>query len=172
MIDIYEAIEKRRSVRSYKAKTISEAVLNRILEAARLAPSAHNAQDYKLIIIKDSQKKQQLAKAGLYQKFIFQAPIIIAGVALDPKLDSSSEIPFYAVNLAIAFDHITLAAASEGLGTCWIGAFDQREVKKILEIPEKYKVVALMPLGFPDDKPKSKLRKSLKELIRYEKFSA
>jgi nitroreductase len=170
-MDVYEAIKKRRSVRLYKDKEISEAVLNKILEAARLAPSAHNAQDYKLIIVKDNQKKQRLAKAGLWQKFIYQAPIIIAGVALDPKSDSSSEVPFYAVNLAIAFDHITLAAASEGLGTCWIGAFRQEEVKKILEIPEKYKVVALMPLGFPDDKPNKKSRKRIKELICYEKFS-
>lgn len=170
-MDIYEAIEKRRSVRSYKNKEINDAVLNKILEAARLAPSAHNAQEYKLIIVKDGQKKQQLAKAGSYQKFISQAPIIIVGVALNPKLDPDSESPFYAINLAIAFDHITLVAAAEGLGTCWIGAFNQEEVKKILDIPEKYKVVALMPIGFPDDKPKSKSRKSLKDLVCYEKFS-
>ncbi|MBU2539939.1 nitroreductase family protein [Patescibacteria group bacterium] len=170
-MDIYEAIKKRRSVRLYKEKKIENAVLNRILEAARLAPSANNVQGYKLIIVKDSQKRQQLAKAGLYQSFISQAPIIIVGVAVNPELDQTSENPFYAIDLAIAFDHLTLVAASEGLGTCWIGAFKQDKVKKILEIPEKCKVIVLMPIGFPDDKPKNRSRKSLKELIYYEKFS-
>ncbi len=146
-MDIYETIKTRRSVRAYKPEPVPEDILNRILEAARLAPSAHNAQEYKLIIVKDSQKKQQLAKAGLYQKFISQATIIIVGVALNPKLDLDSESPFYAINLAIAFDHITLIAAAEGLGTCWIGAFNQEEVKKVLNLSEQETPLYIMPVG-------------------------
>lgn len=170
-MDIYEAIKKRRSVRAYKDEEINETVLNKILEAARLAPSANNAQRYKLIIIKDPEKKKALAKAALNQSFIARAPVIIVGVAIDPESDDDSTVPFYAVDLAIAFDHITLVATAEGLGTCWIGAFKQGEVKKILNIPDKYEVIALMPLGFPNDKPRPKNRKSLKELVCYEKFS-
>lgn len=170
-MDVYEAIKTRRSVRNYKDEKIDDAVLNRILEAARLAPSANNAQKYKLIIVKDALKKKALAKAALNQNFIAEAPIIIIGVALDPESDSDSSVPFYAVDLAIAFDHITLVAVAEGLGTCWIGAFDQNEVKKILNIPQQYRVVALMPLGIPADKPGRKIRKSLEELVREEEFS-
>lgn len=170
-MNIYETIKTRRSVRAYKDEKIDEAVLNRILEAARLAPSTHNSQEYKLLIVKDAEKKKALAKAALNQGFIAQAPVIIVGVALDSELDNDSMVPFYAVDLAIAFDHITLAAAAEGLGTCWIGAFKQGEVKKILNIPDQYEVIALMPLGFPNDKPGLKTRKSLKELVCYEKFS-
>lgn len=170
MIDVYEAIKKRRSVRAYKDEKIDDAVLNRILETARLAPSAHNSQEYKLIIVKDAEKKKALAGAALNQVFIARAPIVIVGVALNPELDENSKVPFYAVDLAIMFDHITLAAVKEELGTCWIGAFNQNEVKKVLNIPEKYKVVALMPLGVPNDKPTTKRRKDLKQLVCKEKF--
>ena len=169
-MDIYEAIKKRRSVRAYKDEKIDEAVFNRILEAARLAPSANNSQGYKFIIVKDTEKKKALAKAALNQTFIARAPVIIVGVALNPELDDDSTVPFYAVDLAIAFDHITLAAAAEELGTCWIGAFIQEDVKQILGVPQKHKIVALMPLGIPNDKPVPKTRKNLKELIRHEKF--
>ena len=169
-MDIYQTIKERRSVRAYKSAPVDEKVLNRILEAARLAPSANNAQRHKFILVRDLEKRNALAKAGLYQKFISQAPIVIVAVALDPRLDEDSEIPFCAIDLAIALDHITLAAVSEGLGTCWIGAFSQKEVKKILNIPKKYQVIALMPLGLPDDKPRRKIRKSLSELICENEF--
>jgi len=117
-----------------------------ILEAARMAPSAHNSQPYKFIVVRDAEKRRQLAKAALDQSFIAQAPV------------------------AIAIDHLTLAAVEENLGTCWIGAFSQKEVKEILEIPEKYKVVTLLPLGYPDDKASQKNRKELEELVCWENF--
>lgn len=170
-MDIYETIKKRRSVRAYKDIPVGEKVLNKILEAARLAPSAHNAQRHKFILVRDLEKRKALAKAGSYQSFINQAPIVIVGVALDPSLDEISGIPFCAIDLAIALDHITLAATSEGLGTCWIGAFSQEEVRKILNIPEKYQVIALMPLGFPDDKPREKVRKKISDLLCEDEFS-
>ena len=169
-MDIYETIKTRRSVRAYKDEKIDDAVLNRVLEAARLAPSAHNSQNYKFIIVKDPQRKKALAKGALNQDFISQAPIVIVGVALNSELDEDSQVPFFAVDLAIAFDHLTLAAAAEGLGTCWIGAFSQNEVKNILDIPAKYQVIALMPLGVPNDNPAPKHRKNLKELICKERF--
>jgi len=169
-MDIYETIKTRRSVRAYKNEPIKEEVLNRILEAARLAPSANNSQNYKFIIVKDPQRKKALAKGALNQDFISQAPIVIVGVALNSELDEDSQVPFFAVDLAIAFDHLTLAAAAEGLGTCWIGAFSQDEVKKVLDIPERYQIIALMPLGVPDDNPAPKHRKDLKDLIRKERF--
>ena len=169
-MNIYDTIKTRRSVRAYKPDPIPEDKLQRILDAARLAPSAHNAQDWKFIVARNPQKRRQLAKAAASQNFIAQAPVIIAGVSLNPTHIMSNDVPAYAVDLAITLDHLTLAAVEEGLGTCWIGAFNQEEAKRILDIPEQYKIVALMPLGYPLDKLASKTRKPLKEVICEEKF--
>ena len=95
---------------------------------------------------------------------------LLAGVALDPDYIMDSEVPAYAVNLGIAMEHIALSAVEEGLGTCWIGSFSQKEAKEVLKIPEKYKVVALMPIGFPADKSTPKFRKDLKKIACYENF--
>ncbi len=168
-MDVYQVIKTRRSVRSYKPDPVPEEVLNRILEAARLAPSAHNGQDYKFVVVKDSQKRKLLAQAA-EQDFISQAPIIIAAVSLDPDKIISCGAPTYAVDLAIAVDHLTLAAAAEGLGICWIGAFNQKEAKKILGVPAQSKIVILLPLGFPADQPGTKVRKNLAEIACFERF--
>lgn len=169
--DIYEIIKTRRSVRSFRDKPVDEESLKRILEAGRLAPSAHNAQEYKFVVVQDIEKRKALAKAASEQRFIAEAPVIIVAVSLNPKHLMSSGVPAYAADLAIAIDHMTLAAVQEELGTCWIGAFNQDEVKRILNIPAQYKVAALLPLGTPYDEPGVKSRKSLKELVCYENFS-
>ena len=170
-MNIYEIIEERRSVRDFRADEISEETLKKILGAARLAPSAHNAQEYKFVVVKDAKKKKALAKASSSQRFIATAPVIIVAVALNPEHAMSSGIPAYTIDLAIALDHITLAAVQEDLGTCWIGAFSQEDIKDILNIPKQYKVVALLPLGMPYDDPGVKSRKSLKDLVCYGSFS-
>jgi len=170
-MDITEAINKRRSVRSYKLDPVSEDSLKRILEAARLAPSAKNKQDWKFIVVRDPEKRKKLSVAAKNQEFIAQAPVVIVGVALDPDYFMTSEVQACKVDLGIAMEHIALAAVAEGLGTCWIGAFYQDEVKKILNIPEKYKVIALMPLGFPADQAVPKSRKSLEEITCYDNFT-
>jgi len=169
-MQVHEAIKNRRSVRSYKPDLIPEESLEKVLEAVRLAPSAHNDQDYKFIVIKDSDTKKQLAEAARSQSFIAEAPVVIVAVALNPERIMSCEVPAYAINLAIAIDHMTLQACEEDLGTCWIGAFSQKEVKNVLNIPEQYKVVSLLPLGYPADSPKTKTRKNPEEIICYETF--
>lgn len=170
-MDVYEAIKTRRSVRAYQDKPVPEDVLNRLLEAVRLAPSAGNRQDWKFIIVKDKETIQAIARAANNQQFIAQAPVVIVAVSLNPDRIMSCEVPAYAVDLAIAIDHLTLAATVEGLGTCWIGAFSQGEMKKILNVPDKYKIVTLTPLGYPADSPRPKVRKSLEEIVCYEKFT-
>lgn len=172
-MNVIEAIKKRRSVRSYLSKEIPEGVLEKILEAARLAPSAKNMQSWKFVVVKDIEARKKLALAAANQTFIAQAPVVIAAVSLDPDYLMRCNVPGYAVDLAIAVEHMALAAAEESLGTCWIGAFYQEEVKKILEIPEKYKVVALLPVGYPADadEEKEKSRKNLNEIVCYEKFN-
>jgi len=169
-MNIHEVIKKRRSVRAYTSEEVPEEKLQRILEAARMAPSASNRQQYKFVVVREPEKRKQLAEAAAGQSFVGEAPVVLVAVSLNPERIMSCQVPAYAVDLAIAVDHITLAAAEEGLGTCWIGAFSQQEVKEILNIPTSYKVVALLPLGFPADSPGSKVRKSLEELVCYETF--
>jgi nitroreductase len=168
-MEVFEAIKNRYSCRSYKAEPVPEEKLKKILEAARLAPSAHNAQEWKFVVIKDTEKRKEVAKAA-GQNFIAEAPVIIVAVSLDPERIMSGGTPAYAVDLAIAMEHIALQAVEEGLATCWIGAFDQEEVKKILNIPDEYKVVVMMPLGYPADKSRPKSRKSLKEITSEDTF--
>lgn len=168
-MEVFKAIQTRHSVRNYKKDPVPEDKLQKVLEAARLAPSAHNAQDWKFVVVQDLAKREALAQAA-GQDFIAVAPVIIAAVSLEPEQMMSSGNPTYAVNLAIAVDHMTLMATAEGLGTCWIGAFSQEEVKEILNIPKNCKVVVLLPLGFPAGSPGPKSRKSLKEIISHDSF--
>ncbi|MFW6007278.1 MAG: nitroreductase family protein [Bacillota bacterium] len=169
-MNVREAVKKRRSVRSYQDKEIPEQEIREILDSARLAPSASNRQDWKFIVVKDENLRSNLVKAANNQSFVGEAPVIIVAVSLNPERIMSCEVPAYAVDLSIAMDHITLVAAEKGLGTCWIGAFSQSEVKNILDIPEKYKVLTLMPLGYPADSPGTKSRKDFEEIICYNKF--
>ena len=170
-MDVFTAIKKRRSIRKYQDREIPEPILNKILEAGRLAPSASNLQEYKIIVVRDSDTKEKLATASLNQKFLAEASAILVGVSLNPSHIMKSGTPAWAVDIAIAFDHITLIAVEEGLGTCWIGAFEEEKVKEILNIPEEYKVVVLLTLGFPAESPEMRPRKELKEIVCYEKFS-
>jgi len=169
-MEVFEAIKKRRSVREYRPEPVPEESLKKILEAGRLAPSAHNAQSWKFIVVKDARKRKKLAEAANGQSFVGEAPVIIIAVSLDPEHIMGGGVPAFAVDLAIAMDHMTLKAVEEGLGTCWVGAFSQEKVKEILKIPKKYKVVILLPLGYPAASPGQKSRKSFKEIVSFEKF--
>ena len=168
-MNVHQAIKTRRSIRSYKAEPVPEEKLKKVLEVARLAPSAHNEQEWKFVVVRDAERREQLSEAA-GQGFISEAPVIIVAVALEPEEVMSSGVPNYAIDLAIAVDHMTLAAVEEGLGTCWVGAFSQEKVKKVLGIPERYKVVVLLPLGFPADKPGPKSRKNLEEIVCDENY--
>jgi len=150
---VFEAIQNRRSVRAYDSKPIPSALLDRMCEALRLAPSACNKQPWKFVIVSDPKIKTELVAAAGKQAFIAEAPVVIVGVGFPDQAfkwmgDVGNSVD---VDLAIALDHLTLAAAEAGLGTCWIGAFQETEVKKILRVPEEAKVVALTPLGYPKD---------------------
>ncbi|MCK4334579.1 nitroreductase family protein [candidate division WOR-3 bacterium] len=169
-MDVAKAIRDRRSVRSYENKDIPQEVLLKVLEAARLAPSANNRQPWKFVVVREAAKRKALAKAAKEQQFVAEAPVVIAAVALEPERTMTCGVPIYAVDLAIAVDHMTLAAVQQGLGSCWIGAFYQEDVKKLLEIPDECKVAALLTLGYPRDQARFKNRKSLDEIVCYEKW--
>ncbi len=151
MMKVLEAIKTRRSVRSYDLKEIPPKVMERMREALRLAPSACNFQPWRFVVVTDHKLKKALAVAAKGQNFISEAPVIVVGCGIpkDCYQHMGGDGCSIDIDLAIAFDHLSLAAAEEGLGTCWIGAFSEEEVKNVLNIPAEMKVVALMPLGYP-----------------------
>ena len=170
-MNFLDLVKTRRSVRTYLEKPVPEDVLLRILESARLAPSANNRQPWRFVVVKDPELRNALGIAANNQRFVGQAPVIIAAIALMPEGLMSCGVPRYAVDLSIAVTHMTLAAADEGLGTCWIGAFSQEKVKELLQVPHEYKIVALLPLGYPaDNRVGEKYRKPLDEIISYDRF--
>ena len=169
---VLEVIQKRRSVRKYKEDPIPEKDLMRVLEAARLAPSGKNFQPWKFIIVKDKALKEKLAQASAGQFFMAEAPIIIVGCGFPDNCYAhmGRYMKSWSVDVTIALEHLILQAQEEGLGTCWIGSFEEEEVKAILNIPENVKVLALTPLGYPDEIPRFRRRKSLDEIISYDRF--
>ncbi|MFN4226969.1 MAG: nitroreductase family protein [Candidatus Ratteibacteria bacterium] len=174
-MEFYEVIKTRRSVRSYKKEMIPEDVLKRILDAARIAPSGSNRQPWKFIIIKDEKIKRKMVALCDGQEFVAQAPLLIVACGRNIHYNRGKWMGDYSVivDVAIAVDHLTLAARNEGLGTCWIGSFDNERIKKFLGIPEDVNVVALTPLGYPEDPnvfKETKDRKKLEEIICYDKW--
>ncbi len=169
-MEFTEVIRKRESVRDFEDRPVPENILKMVLEAARLAPSASNRQPWKFIVVRDALKRQELARSAGGQHHIAEAPVVIAAVALMPEYLMSNGVPSYPIDIGIAVDHMALAAADQGLGTCWIGTFDQQEVRKILGVPSAYRVVILLPLGFPRSGHGPKSRKSLNQIVCYETF--
>jgi len=169
-MDVYEAIRKRFSVRSYEDRPVEAQTLQRILDAGRLAPSGRNSQPWKFVVVQEAQRRQALAEA-CDQPFVAAAPVVIAVVGLSPDAVMHCGIPGDPVNCAIAIDHMTLAATAEGLGTCWIGHFDQDACRKLLNVPDSAKIVEMLLLGHPAASPPAKKRKEPDEVICYETFS-
>ncbi len=166
-MNLMQAIRTRRSIRNYQDKLVEEEKLLAVLEAGRLAPSAKNMQDWKFIVVRDFATRQRLAEAARDQQFVAQAPVVIAACGTSDLVMTCGQ-PAYAVDVAIALDHMTLAAASLDLGTCWIGAFYEDKVKEILGVPQEVRVVALLPLGYPAEQPGPRPRKTLDEVVAWE----
>jgi len=169
-MDLFEAINNRYSVRSYRDKPVEQEKLRRILEAGRVAPTATNRQELKFVVVRDADVRRRLAEAA-DQPFIGEAPVVIAVVGLTPDAKVHCGVPTDPVDCAIAIDHMTLAAVAEGLGTCWIGHFNQEACCKILAVPASAKIIELLPLGYSAGKSKAKSRKPLEQLVCYDKFS-
>ena len=171
-MDVYEAIRRRQSIRRYKPDTVPDDVLNRALDTMRLAPSAGNKQPWRFIVVKDAAMRQRLSEATVRQQFIAHAPIIIVACGWKGKAFSKmggywNSLP---VDVSIALDHLTLVAAAEGLGTCWIGDFLEDEIRRVLGIPDDVTVIALMPMGYPDESRAPRIRKELSEIVCYERW--
>lgn len=167
-MDVMDAIRKRRSVRGYLDREVEHEKLKAVLEAGRLAPSAHNGQEWKFVVVKDKSLREKLSKAARGQKFVAEAPVVIAACAVETDKVMSCGQTAYPIDLAIAVDHMTLKAVEEGLGTCWVGAFYEEQVKPVLGIPEDVRVVVLLPLGYSSVEPGGSNRKPLEEIVCYD----
>lgn len=160
-----EAIRSRRSIRKYRNEPIPPEKLETILEMARLAPSASNRQPWEFIIVQDEDSRKRIAERCKYGRFLSECSAIIVGCG-----NTEVTSKWFALDTFISMEHIALTAVEEGLGTCWIGAFDEPEIRRLLGIPENLKIVALMALGVPDESPGSKSRKPLTDFVNYEKW--
>ena len=164
-MDVFEAIKTRRSIRKYNPNSIPEEKLKTILEAARLAPSAGNRQPWRFVVVQDAERKKALAKAANNQAFLADASAIVTAIG-DPEISER----WYEKDPMIAVEHMALAAAALSYGTCWIGAFNEEEVKRLLNIPEGMRVIALLPIGIPDETPQPRPRKEIQEIFFEEEY--
>jgi len=169
-MDVFTAISQRNSVRAYKSTDVEEDKLKKVLEAARLSPSASNRQEWKFIVVKNKETKKKLAKAAFGQSFVGEAPVVIVACGTETKSVMGCGQPTHTVDVSIACAYMILQAYELGLGTCWIGAFKEDEVKKILNIPEHVRAVAMTPLGYPNQPLSRKSRKSLDQIVCFEKY--
>ena len=166
-LSLVDIVLSRRSIRSYEKKEVPMDVLNQILEAGRQAPSAANRQPFHFIVVTDENIKKEFSK-GLFNRFIKNAPLIIVGCANTSALITGK---WAVVDTTIALQNMVIAAWAVGIGSCWIGDYKEKKVKQTLQIPEKWKVVALVSFGYPDEEPKPRKKKSITKLVSFNKFS-
>jgi nitroreductase len=178
---LQKLIRQRRSIRRYLPTPVEKEKLLACLEAARIAPSAHNAQSWRFLVIDDADVKARFAEtafSGLYKmtQFAAQAPVLVLVLAeldvLANRLGRQMQgVNFYLLDLGIAGEHFVLQAEELGLSTCWIGWFNIRRTRKFFKIPRKFKIVALFSLGYAASRPpRERVRKPLEEIVRYNAF--
>ncbi len=168
-----ELAKKRSSVRSYTKRPVSKKMLAEILEAGQLAPTACNIQPFRFVVVKEKENLAALAES-YFAEWFTEAPLVIAicttpGQAWQRKKHDDKN--YADVDGAIAADHMTLAAEELGLGTCWVGAFNPKIVRKVLGLPRSAEPLVMLTVGHPNEKPRPKTRKSLDELVNYENWT-
>ncbi len=162
-IEFSDVVGKKRSIRRYKDTPVPEEDIIKVIEAARIAPSASHRQPWHFIVVRDGETRKKLAGR---QGWAAGAPVIIVAVA-----DPGASPNWWQNDVGIAFEHVILAATDLGLGTCWMGSMRRdEEIKRLLGIPDNLKVVAITPLGVPDEEPAPKVRKSLDEIVSWGRF--
>ncbi|MFB0534750.1 MAG: nitroreductase family protein [Anaerolineae bacterium] len=169
-MEFSELIEKRYSVRAYKPDPVEDDKLQQVLQAARLAPTASNRQPFQLVVIRTVGREAELKRIYNRDWFV-QPPLVICACGIPAQGWVRGDGKNYNdVDVTIAMDHLILAAANLGLGTCWIAAFDARAAREVLHLPDDVEPIAFTPLGYPADQPGPKKRKALSELVRYERW--
>jgi nitroreductase len=173
-LDVFEAIKERRSIRVYTDEKVSEEDVERLIDAARWAPSAGNTQPCELVVVKDAETKRKLSDAALNQTFIEKAPVVIV-VCADLNRSSrgygSRGAHLYSLqDTAAATENILLVAQELGLATCWVGAFHEEEVAKVVNAPRNMRPVAVVPVGHPAERPLAPPKRSVNEIVHYNAF--
>lgn len=169
-MNVREAIQNRYSCRNYEDEAIEAEKIAQIFEAARLAPSAKNLQDWRFVAVTDPEMKHKMAVAANEQMFIEKAGVIIAACSnSDYVMRCGQKIG--AIDVSIALEHIALQATELGLATCWIGSFYPEKVREVLDIPDKTEVVELMSLGYPADTPRQPKREPMENILCYNKWN-
>jgi len=166
-----ELIASRYSVRAYRPDPVEDEKLQVVLEAARLAPTAANCQPIQIIVMHTAGRKEEIGK--IYRRpWFVQAPIVIAVCAISSQawVRESDRFNARLIDAAIVADHLILEATNQGLGTCWIAAFNVEAARSVLGLPDEAEPVIFTPLGYPADQPGPKERKPLQELVRYERW--
>lgn len=164
-----ELVKQRRSIRRYRPDPVPQTKLDAVLEAARLAPSWANGQCWTFITVTDPKVKHAVAAAG--NDWIEAAPVLVVACADPAKSGSKGDQSYYLLDIGIAMEHLILAATEQGLGTCWIGWFDERKARAALGVPDTIRVVAMTPLGYPDESPEPRPRKTLGEIVRKDQWT-
>lgn len=166
-MEFQEVIKRRYSVRAYKPDDISSEVIDKLLEAARMAPTACNYQSFKLFVIKTAAYKEELRKIYSWEWFV-QAPYVIGicGIPQESWVRRDGK-NYVDVDAAIVMDHIILQATDLGLGTCWVGAFNPEAARKFLHLSSEIEPIAFTPIGYPADKPGIRKRKPMVELVQF-----
>ena len=169
-MEFQELIRVRRSIRGYRPDPVPEEILQRILDAGRLAPTAANRQPFQIIVVTHPETRRQL-KEVYDRDWFYSAPLILIG-CVEPAAAWQRADGFNAaeVDIAIVMDHMILAATNEGLGSCWICHFNEGKLKEILGIPDGVRVIAMTPLGYPAAEPRPFQRKPLEQLVRHERW--
>lgn len=171
-MNLIEGLKTRRSIRSYAEKDVPDSLIEEIFETVRWAPSATNNQPWKFVIIRNEKRKSSL-RGGLRDKIIstsshiLNAPVVVVAWYTPSLILSGYQLS----DVSNAITYLLLAAHAKGLGTCWIGWFSQSRVKKILDLPRRAKVVALITLGYPEKVPSPKNRKSVQDILFREKYN-
>ena len=173
-MDIVEAIKGRRSIRAFKNKKVAQETVEKLLDAARWAPSAGNIQPWEFIIVQKPEIKRALVEAALDQTFIEEAPVVIVVCANESRSSQGYGIrgkTLYCIqDTAAAIQNLHLVAYSLGLGTCWVGAFREAETREILKIPSGIRPVAIIPVGYPAEAPSPRSRRPINQIVHYETF--
>ncbi len=167
-MDVSKAIEDRRSIRIYKTADVEEDKVYKILESARIAPSAANRQKWKFVVVRDQKARENLVDACNGQKFVADAPVLIAACSTESDTIMPCGQYAYTVDLSIALSFMILQATELGLGTCWLGAFNEKMVKNILGIPDNIRLVGIITVGYSDEKPAARPRKNIEEIVAKE----
>jgi nitroreductase len=173
-LDVTEAIMNRRSIRTFKKQDLSPGILDQLLEAARWAPSAGNMQPWAFVVAAKEETKQRLSDAAYGQKSLVEASAVIVVCAnlkrAAENYGARGETLYCYQDTAAATENILLTAYSMGLGTCWIGAFKEEDVRKVVNCPAELRPVALIPVGYPNESPPSRPRRSASEVVYQESF--